>query len=106
MIKKAKKWTHVPQQLSFKLPGTLTRDSAVIPSRRETVLKVTKFKTFFNIYINLFVSFRCKTLDLCKRVDSVCLSWSRGQYQQLVTQTRLKSQRPHWAEKFENTAFI
>lgn len=88
MIKKAKKWTQVPQQRSFKLPGTLTRDSAVIPSRRETVLKVTKLKTFFfNIYIYLFVSFRCKTLALCKRVDSVCLSWSRGQYQRFVMQT-------------------
>lgn len=42
LIEKAKEWRHVPQQLSYEVPGALTKDSAVIPSRRETVLKVTK----------------------------------------------------------------
>ena len=49
LIKKAKEWRHVPQQLSYELPGTLTRDSAVIPSRRETVLKVTSFNVLLLI---------------------------------------------------------
>ena len=49
LIKKAKEWRNVPQQLSYELPGTLTRDSAVIPSRRETVLKVTNFNVLLLI---------------------------------------------------------
>ena len=53
MIKKAKEWKHVPQQLSYELSGALTKDSAVIPSRRETVLKVTKQITRF--YVLLYI---------------------------------------------------
>lgn len=43
LIAKAKKWNHVPEQRSYELPGTLTRDSAVIPSNGEAVLKVKIF---------------------------------------------------------------